>query len=99
MPAATTAAADAKASSSFDVSTLFGADKAPAQALASQAKNGGPEFIAQIGFADALKKVRSPNTRWRRKARARRGAGFLGPPLSGANVCCWHIHISIRVGC
>ncbi|KAL7409883.1 P-loop containing nucleoside triphosphate hydrolase protein [Mrakia frigida] len=57
MPAATPVSADAKASSSFDVSTLFGADKAPAQALASQAKNGGPDFIAEIGFAAALKKA------------------------------------------
>lgn len=43
----------------FDVSTLFGDDKvAAAQALASQAKNGGPDFIKEIGLGEALVKVR-----------------------------------------
>jgi elongation factor 3 len=53
MPAATSVPANTKAS--FDVSTLFVADQAPAQALASQAKNGGPDFINEIGFPAALK--------------------------------------------
>lgn len=56
MPAATSVPANTKAS--FDVSTLFVADQAPAQALASQAKNGGPDFINEIGFPAALKAVR-----------------------------------------
>lgn len=61
-------------SASFDVSTLFGEDRAPAQALASQAKNGGPDFIKEIGLGPALVKVRP---------------AVPAPVALAARVACW----------
>lgn len=60
-PAATSAASSTK-SGAFDTATLFVADKAArdeaAVNLASLAKKEGVEFLGQIGFCDAILKVR-----------------------------------------
>jgi hypothetical protein len=61
MPAMASAAASSKASSSFDVSSLFVADKdarkQAAELLASQSKNEPITFFGSIGLTDALVKV------------------------------------------
>lgn len=61
MPAMASSAASSKATSSFDLSTLFVADKdarkQAAELLASQSKNEPVEFFGAIGLPEALVKV------------------------------------------
>lgn len=64
MPAmAPSTTSSAKITATFDVASLFAADKeartGAAQALASQSKNEGASFFGDIGLPEAIVKVRS----------------------------------------
>jgi elongation factor 3 len=62
--APSTTSSNAKITATFDVASLFVADKeartGAAQALASQSKNEGASFFGDIGLPEAIVKVSHP---------------------------------------